>query len=341
MRKTRSCKLANRSGSITKLKGNRRKPFMIRGFDGYDKDGKTIRPILGYAATYEDAKEILREYNISPEGLNYANLTVSELFDLWHASLQQKVKRGKLGEKRYKLYKTTFDNYFKPIHKVKFCEVRIPELQRCFDNCKYGYSTKANMKIIWNGMFEYSQILEMKITKNYADYCYIGEKEASDKHFPFSEEEIEILWNNVDKPNVDLILINIYTGCRPNELLSPDEIYFDDRYFVGGSKTDAGRNRIIPIHERVANLFKKRFIDDEMNISYGRYYDLFMDAMSALKMEHTPYDCRHTLATRADNHNLNDLCIKLIMGHSVQDITKGVYTHKTPQQLVEEVNKLP
>ena len=60
-----------------------------------------------------------------------------------------------------------------------------------------------------------------------------------------------------------------------------------------------------------------------------------------MKMEHTPYDCRHTLATRADNYNLNDLCIKLIMGHSVQDITKGVYTHKTPQQLVEEVNKLP
>ena len=99
-------------------------------------------------------------------------------------------------------------------------------------------------------------------------------------------------------------------------------------------------NRIIPIHEKIIDLFKFRFIDNKININYRKYYKSFINVMNKLEMNHTPYDCRHTFATEADNNKLNDLCIKLIMGHSIQDITKGVYTHKTPKQLVEEVNKI-
>ena len=37
----------------------------------------------------------------------------------------------------------------------------------------------------------------------------------------------------------------------------------------------------------------------------------------------------------------NEVCIKLIMGHSMKNnVTKGVYTHKTTQQLIDEVNKI-
>ncbi len=341
MAKYKSRKLPNRYGTISKLSGNRRKPYIIKGFEGYDDDGKIIRPIIGYAIDYTEALGILSNYNKEPYDLDYANLSTKDLFNLWYADLYNKVKSKKLGEKRYKGYKSTFDKYFKTIHNQKYILLKTNDMQKCFDECIHGFSTKTNMKIIFNGLFEKSQDLEMPIKKNFVENCYIGEKEDSEKHIPFSTQEIKKLWNNIDNTeNIDLILINIYTGCRPNELLEPNEIHFEERYFIGGSKTEAGRNRIIPIHEKIANLFKKRFIDSEININYRKYYKSFLAAMNKLEMNHTPYDCRHTFATEADNSKLNDLCIKLIMGHSVQDITKGVYTHKTPQQLVEEVNKI-
>ena len=42
-----------------------------------------------------------------------------------------------------------------------------------------------------------------------------------------------------------------------------------------------------------------------------------------------------------DNAGANDVCIKLIMGHSMKnDTTKGTYTHKTLDELLTEVNKI-
>ncbi len=32
---------------------------------------------------------------------------------------------------------------------------------------------------------------------------------------------------------------------------------------------------------------------------------------------------------------------KLILGHSVQDLTEGVYTHVDPSVLVEDINRIP
>ena len=49
----------------------------------------------------------------------------------------------------------------------------------------------------------------------------------------------------------------------------------------------------------------------------------------------------HTFASLMDNAGANDVCIKLIMGHSMKnDTTKGTYTHKTLEELLTEVNKI-
>ena len=63
--------------------------------------------------------------------------------------------------------------------------------------------------------------------------------------------------------------------------------------------------------------------------------------MNELEMEHTPHDTRHAFATLADRYKMNDVCTKLIMGHKIKDITKGTYTHKTPEELATEINKIP
>ena len=57
-------------------------------------------------------------------------------------------------------------------------------------------------------------------------------------------------------------------------------------------------------------------------------------------MDHTPHDTRHTFATLADRYKMDDLCLKLIIGHTVKDLTKGTYTHKLPSELLAEMQKI-
>ena len=66
----------------------------------------------------------------------------------------------------------------------------------------------------------------------------------------------------------------------------------------------------------------------------------FNTCMGKLKMKHLPHDGRHTFASLMDSAGANDVCIKLIMGHSMKnDTTKGTYTHKTLEELLTEVTR--
>lgn len=58
---------------------------------------------------------------------------------------------------------------------------------------------------------------------------------------------------------IDTILILIYTGMRVGELLDikVENVHINEKYMVGGSKTEAGKNRVIPFHERIVPLVKK------------------------------------------------------------------------------------
>jgi integrase len=58
----------------------------------------------------------------------------------------------------------------------------------------------------------------------------------------------------------DTVLIMIYSGLRVGELfdIKDANIGFENDIMVGGSKTDAGKDRVIPIHPRIMPYIKKR-----------------------------------------------------------------------------------
>ena len=62
-------------------------------------------------------------------------------------------------------------------------------------------------------------------------------EENSDSHITFSDEEISILWDNLYKvPYVDILLIQCYSGWRPQELglIELKNIDFKNNTFIGG-----------------------------------------------------------------------------------------------------------
>lgn len=116
-------------------------------------------------------------------------------------------------------------------------------------------------------------------------------------------------------------------------------------------KTEAGINRTIPIHPAVLTFFKRyynqgnRYLITNLKgskISYTNFLtNYWKPAAKRMKLEHTPHDTRHTFITLADRFRVNEICLKLIVGHSISDITQGVYTHKTTEDLLNEVMKIP
>ncbi len=92
---------------------------------------------------------------------------------------------------------------------------------------------------------------------------------------------------------------------RPSELLNIkiSDVHLEEKYMVGGLKTKAGKNRVIPISDKVLPFVKKRYNPDntfliEYNnkpVSYNAFNSNFKQLMSDLNMEHLPHDGRHTL----------------------------------------------
>ena len=197
------------------------------------------------------------------------------------------------------------------------------------------------------------------VEKDYAALCdSVKRGTPTIKRVPFSDKEIQALWDNINFPFVDMVLIGIYSGWRPQELavLKINDVNLEAWTFFGGLKTDAGRNRCVPIHPAIRELVKRNYdkaiamsseylFNDENGqqstyLTYDKYRGRFSKINNKLGMQHKPHDTRHTFITKAKEANMNEYILKLIVGHTVEDITERVYTHRTMQQLQEEMAKI-
>lgn len=334
----------NGFGSIIKLSGKRRNPFAVRVTTGWTVDGKQIYKYIGYYSTRSEAMIKLAQYNANPYDIDMQKFTFADIFEKWTVH-----KYPKLSKQSIKSYNVAF-KHLKPLHNLKLKEIRTRHLQGVFDSCKKGSMTKNNMKIICNQIFTYA--IKHDITdKNYATYIDLGSRDKKRKKEPFTQSETELLWNSLNKiDNVDIILILIYTGLRINELLQMKNVnvHLEDKYMQGGLKTKAGKNRIIPINDKILPLIANRYNKEneylicnnsKKHILYPNYIKHYWKpTLSKLNMTHTPHECRHTFASLMDNVGANKLSIKKIMGHTTTDITDGVYIHKTLDELLKAVN---
>jgi integrase len=223
-------------------------------------------------------------------------------------------------------------------------------VQAVIDKCDKGHSTLRKIKVLYNQMYKYAMANDI-ITKDYSKFVEVGENVKESTRRPFSNEETQLLWNNVDRMEfIDTLLIMIYTGLRPGELVTIEtaNIDLENRIMRGGIKTAAGKNRVIPINKKILPFIKARYEDgsafqihnnDGKAMSYYTYYDCkFKVIMEQLQLEHKPHDCRHTFATLMDNAGANKVAIKRIMGHASTDITDKVYTHKDVAELLKAID---
>ena len=371
-------RLPNGFGSITEIKGkNLRNPFWVRVCVGKtDFNRPILKPLKpqAYFLTYNEAYQALVDYNRNPYDLEN-DLLVEQLYKKWSDSYLNKC------DESYVRTVTSAWAYCSSIYQMRAKDVRARHIKGVMDD---GYrietrgkkkgekvfpsaSTKARIKSLFNLMFDYALEYEI-VTMNYARTFdvsddIIKEKEESKKnHIPFSEDELETLWDNVGKVKyVDWILIQCYMGWRPQELatLQLSEVNLTDWYMQAGMKTESGKQRIVPIHTQIRDLVKQNYdiavslgspylfndkgqLNGSYKLTYDKYAHRFKKAIEQLNLnpEHRPHDPRNTFITREKKAGVDEYALKEMAGHKILDITESVYTLRDLEWLRSDIEKI-
>lgn len=346
---------ANGMGSVYRLQGNRRKPWVacvtssVQQIDG--NQYKQKRKIIGYYESQETAEFSLWEYNKNPilfeELQQIGAITFGVVYKQWAKS-----KFRNIGGNAINGYKAAFTKC-KTIEHVRIADLKTMHFQEILDNSTLSQASDLKLKGLMVSVCEYAMQNDI-IHKNYAKYATINRKDDSeDIHKPFTEDEIKKLYHNDHIPYVDTILIMIYTGFRVGEIfeIKNADVDLKSMTICGGSKTDAGKNRVVPLHSKVQGYIaqhwspKEEYLFRDMKtnkkINYHHYrYQYFDPIMKQLRMDHLPHDCRHTFATRLSNANANSTSIRKLIGHASYLTTEKIYTHKDLMQLRLAINML-
>jgi integrase len=332
----------NGYGTVAKLSGNRRNPFVVRKTKGWDDRGYPVYDTIGYYPTREAGLIALAQYNNDPWDVDKEKTTFEELFQLW-----EEKKMPKLGKSNRSSLKSASKHCSK-LFKMKYKAVRAYNMQECVDNCGKGYSTQAAIKNLFGHLDDFA--LELDIIKTRYSELVTSEPIPETDKKPFTEEEIKALWKISGEPWVDSVLTFLYTGFRISELLDirTENVNLTEGTIKGGTKTRAGKDRVIPIHSLILPFItawanqggEYLFTYNGNKLSSSQYYIFWDDVMKLINTEHTPHECRHTFRSRLDSAGANKRCIDLLMGHKSKDVGERVYTHKTVQELKDAIELL-
>lgn len=367
-RKARSkrMRLPNGFGRITKLPGsNLRNPYRVMVTVGKTEDGKPIGKILkpkGYFKTYNEAYQALCNYNKNPYDLD-KTITIKELYELW---FDKAIKRK--SESTIRQIKAAW-SYFSEIENMKVCDIRLRHIKKLLeesyrtkkDVVVYPQDrTKKRIKQMMSGMLDYAVENDL-IDRNYVKDYRSNEEESDSKvkspHFPFTEEELGILWeHSSDNIVIGWIIIGCYTGFRPGELtdIKIDDIDMESKIIIGGGKTRNGYRRKIPIHSKIIGLVEKNIERsksanmstlisyDNRSLNYVAYAYYFHKEIKKLDIntKHRAHDARVTFATRLTKAGADPWSVKKMMGHSVNDLTERVYVDRDIEWLRRDLEKM-
>ena len=320
----------NGYGTVTKLSGNRRRPFIVKeGVSGKQK-------IIGYAATREEGLILLADYNHRPWNPTFGQYTFRQLYTEWlHA------RSAKLGTASRAALNSAY-HHCTTLEHHRYRDIKPYQMQYCIDTCGRGYATQGAIRNLFRHLDRYAKELDI-IDKSAAELLTVAPTPPTTRTV-FTDEELARIHRHAALPWADSLLFLLYTGFRISEMLHLRTADIDLKLgiMVGGTKTDAGRRRTVPIHPQIMPIVTQRCEISESGylfeyhgkqISSTQYRRLWNPLMETLSMSHTPHECRHTFRSRLDSAGANKVCIDRLMGHVSIGTGERIYTHKTVEEL--------
>lgn len=335
--KKKKKKRANGTGSVIRKPGNRSKPWEAQKSGVY---------IGAYATKYEAEQALLRLADLPAS--ETLNLTFAQVYEKWLP-----VHSRTLTESGIAGYKFAFSKC-ETLHGKVFRRLRTSDFQQVILEAESkGFSKSSCGKIMQLlGQLSKWAIQEEICHTNYAQFVVVTAQQKSTKQ-PFTTDQIEAILKSTE-PAAQIAAILLATGCRPNELFAAATAEAQETYFVSGSKTEAGKNRIIPVaafglsayqslrSAAIESGCEKLIGAYSGNKNYHSFYKKdWQRLMESLCIENmAPYNCRHTFVTLAVQSGVKPEILQKIIGHADYNTTIGVYTHLQKNEILQEALKL-
>lgn len=346
----KSAKRENGTGSVYKRKDLKRRPWVATAPAELVRDdtaGKVLtqQMIIGHYATAQEAKDALDEYRRNPT--TKYNITLDELHGEWQEIAYRSIS------------KQTKDNYdacwmkLEPLYKQRFRDIRTAQLQAVIDTYSaMSHSTLSKIKALLTQLYDYAMQNDI-VTRNYAKFLVLP-KQLKTKKDCFSDLELERIRQAAGTiPFADVILIMCYTGFRISEFLELTPFSYDPALNAlrGGKKTDAGRDRVVPVHHAIKPYLDawiakggRTIICTDTGEPYTadtfrrRCYYPALDAIGVRRL--SPHATRHTFATRLAAAGARTEDIQALAGHEDYEVTANTYIHQDIRTLRSAIEKM-
>lgn len=369
-------KLPNGYGSVTKLSGNRRKPFRVRKTVGWklvdtltgkeidkkDKDALMsghikevqVYKTIGYYSSRTEALQALAEYNADPYDLHINTMTLAELYEKWSDEHYEEVSDSNVTgcKAAWKLLEDLQD--------MKLNELKLDHFQCAVDESGKNTPTLKKLKIVLGLMYDYGVRHEyIKQDKRdmirYIDISKPGNPNARKKD-AFTKAQIKTVWKWKDSNDYfKVILMMIYSGVRIGEFrnLKKENVNLEEKWFeIIAAKTEAGVRKV-PIADKVLPFFEEWYnkndceylisTPDGKKFEYRNFRDSYwkpLIAQAGLPSKLTPHCTRHTCISLLTAAHVDERIIQKIVGHKGQNVTQIVYTHFEIDELLDAINKI-
>lgn len=327
-------KRANGTGTIYKMSGSRTKPWAAERGGVY----------LGAFRTYAEAQKHL-ERTTDQEITEKYNLTFAQVYELWKPVHAREVKSMQTYESAYK--------HCAVLHSRRFRELRKSDFQAVILMMEEKGLSKSTCEKAVQLMGQLCQwaMDECIVSQHHARGVTIAAEQKGERK-SFTDLQLAALQKSKD-PAAKIVLILIASGARPGELFEVPTVNCREDHIIGGSKTEAGRNRVIPIsplglpayqelRRRAIEKHCPRLIDAYkgnkiLNNFTKRDFGRLMQELGA--EGYTTYSCRHTFVTLAVRSGIPQNQLRQIVGH-LDDKTTDLYTHLQAADLVSIVQRI-
>ena len=275
------------------------------------------------------------------------NLTFKQIYDEWKPVQERKVSKSQMG-----CYTASF-HLCSELHDRPFRKLRQSDFQNVIIRLEQDGKSKSTcekMRQLFSQLSKWAFSEEI-IQVNYAQNLETVAKQLTTKQV-LLPENIKAIQQSANR-GADIVLILLACGCRPNELFNALLINCHEDYFIGGSKTEAGKSRPIVISDLGLAAYQQlksrakanngtKLIDgfegnkDQHNFAKREFRELMTEIG---RPDITMHCCRHTYITNAARSGVDQRALQQMVGHVDKETTK-IYTHLNIDDLREESKKI-
>ena len=332
-------KASSGNGSISRMSGIRRKPWLLRMPIPDPHTGITVVKTVGTYVTREEAEAVRAD-------------KARELYDLaW--------------------------KYLKPLWYYKIAALYAQDFQNILDKMAddgLSQSMLEKERTLISKLYR-TAIGWRVVDANLASVLKVEGRKSPEREI-FTDEQVTLILNQKNTPTGQMVIALLACGVRIYELLHFKHEDFhrteSGAYLIGGCKTEAGRNRIIPILDFGIPIFEHAYATsvengplfpngkggfwNEKNWRNRKFYPFLeeigiqpnpYDENGKRKPEfagklatYTPYTTRHTYASLCDRAGVNKDILKRAVGHTPKSKTLDeVYLHPKATQMIEAFDK--